>query len=69
MYYIHFSGWPKRYDRWVEPDALNKQNEMNKALMKMSNKSGKDKDNKPYFKASLLNELVTILNDFDIRTW
>ena len=35
----------------------------------MSNKSGKDKDNKPYFKASLLNELVTILNDFDIRIW
>ncbi|CBK24514.2 uncharacterized protein [Blastocystis hominis] len=56
-YYVHFSGWPKRYDKWVEFDDLNKQNEMNRALMKMNNKSNKDKENKPYFKTSLLSEL------------
>lgn len=57
-YYVHFSGWPKKYDRWVDPEYLNKQNEMNKALMKMNNKSSKDKDNKPYYKSSLMSELV-----------
>ena len=68
-YYVHFSGWPKRYDKWVEFDDLNKQNEMNRALMKMNNKSNKDKESKPYFKTSLLSELVVYLYDFNNRTW
>ena len=42
---------------------------MNRALMKMNNKSNKDKENKPYFKTSLLSELVVYLYDFNNRTW
>ena len=68
-YFVHFSGWPKRYDKWVEDEYVNKQNEMNRALMKMNNKSNKDKESKPYFKTSLLSELVLDFVDFDDRTW
>ena len=68
-YYVHFSEWKKRYDKWVEDEYVNKQNEMNRALMKMNNKSNKDKESKPYFKTSLLSELVLDFVDFDDRTW
>ena len=59
-YLVHFNGWPKKYDRWVPPESIIKQNEMNRALMKMNNKSNKEREDKPYYKMSILNELNSL---------
>lgn len=66
-YLVHFNGWPKKYDRWVPPESIIKQNEMNRALMKMNNKSNKEREDKPYYKMSILNELVVFFQTLYIE--
>ena len=58
-YKIHYNGWPSRYDKWVAVDELNKDNEMNRALMRMNNSSGKgDEKAKNSLQVDLITEMV-----------
>ena len=56
MYYIHYNGWGPKYDQWVPIESINKDNEINRALMKYKNRN---KDS-PYKYNSIQEEIVGI---------
>lgn len=43
-YKIHYNGWSTRFDKWVKNDDLNKDTELNRALMKFNNGHEKRED-------------------------
>lgn len=66
-YKIHYNGWPSRYDKWVAVDELNKDNEMNRALMRMNNSSGKgDEKAKNSLQVDLITEMVSSFVSFHL---
>lgn len=53
-YYIHYSGWGSKYDQWVSVDSINKDSEINRALMKYKNRG----EEGAYLKSSIQDEIV-----------
>ncbi|OAO16876.1 histone acetylase complex subunit [Blastocystis sp. ATCC 50177/Nand II] len=43
-YKIHYNGWSSRFDKWVKKEELNKDTELNRALMKFNNGRGKKEE-------------------------
>lgn len=51
---MHYNGWGSKYDQWISEDSINKDNEVNRALMKYKNRG----EEGVYKQHSILDEIV-----------